>query len=252
MKIKDIKISLIFTLIGFIAGILLGLLSLSTVTEVVKQGMISKFGSTTAIIGITTAQVTVFTFFSAFIGLKVARSVNLKLNFKFDRNSAVLATVIGLVVAFIISASDKFIFAQYLPKQTQTYALSPLYFISSVLYGGVVEELMLRLLIMSLIVLIIWKLFAKSKDSSAIPNWIYITSIFLAAIMFAAGHLPATAQLLGLSTPILIRCFLLNGVGGIGFGYLYWKKGLSYAICAHMLTHVFNQFIFMQIFFKIT
>jgi len=58
----------------------------------------------------------------------------------------------------------------------------------------------------------------RSKDS-AISNWIYITAIFLSAILFAAGHLPATAQLLGLSTPILIRAFVLNGIAGLGFGY---------------------------------
>ncbi|MGH4141161.1 CPBP family intramembrane glutamic endopeptidase [Clostridium sp.] len=251
MKNKDIKITLIFTLIGLMAGIFLGLLSLSTVTEAVKQGMISKFGSTIAIVALSAAQVTVFTFFSTFIGLKLARKVNLKLNFKFDKNSAILSAVIGVVIAFIIAGSDKFIFAQYLPKQIEMYTISPLYFISSILYGGVVEELMLRLLVMSLIILILWKLFAKSKDKLDIPNWIYITGIFLAAILFAAGHLPATARLLGLSTPILIRNFLLNGVGGIGFGYLYWKKGLAYAICAHILTHIFIQIIFMQIFFKL-
>jgi len=56
-------------------------------------------------------------------------------------------------------------------------------------------------------------------------------------------------NLIGLSTPIIIRSFILNGIGGIGFGYLYWKKGLSYAILAHMLTHVFMQLVFMPIFF---
>lgn len=119
------------------------------------------------------------------------------------------------------------------------------------LYGGVVEELMLRLLLMSLLVLLLWKLFAKSKEKSHIPNWIYVTAILLAAIIFAAGHLPATARLLGLSTPIVIRNFLLNGAGGVGFGFLYWKKGLSYAICAHMLTHIFSQIIFLPILFKL-
>lgn len=249
MKNKDIKTSFIFTLIGLMAGIFLGVFQVSTSTEAAKQQIISQLGSTIALIAISAAQVTVITFFSAFIGLKLARKVNLKLNFKFDKNSLTAATVIGLMAAIILSVSDKFIFAQYLPKQTETYRFSPLYFIFSILYGGVVEELMLRLLLMSLLVLIFWKLIARSKNNSAIPSWIYITAIFIAAILFAAGHLPATKQLLGLSTPILIRAFLLNGIGGIGFGYLYWKKGLSYAICAHILTHIFNQIIFMPIFF---
>lgn len=249
MKNKDLKISIIFTIIGLIAGIFTGFFQVSTLTEELYQQIISQLGSTNALIIVVIVQVVMFTFFSAFLGLKIARKVNLKLNFKFDKNSLVLATIIGLVTSIILSASDKFIFAQYLPKQTETYRFSLVYFISSILYGGVVEELMLRLFMMSLIVLILWKLFAKSKDKSIIPNWIYITAIFLSAILFAAGHLPATAKLLGLSTPILIRAFLLNGVAGVGFGYLYWKKGLSYAICAHMLTHIFSQILFMPMLF---
>ena len=102
---------------------------------------------------------------------------------------------------------------------------------------------------MSLFVLLIKKLFIKSDQSAAIPVWVYITAIILAALLFAAGHLPATAQLLGLSTPIVIRAFVLNGVAGLGFGYLFWKKGLSYAILAHMLVHIFNQLIFLPLFY---
>jgi len=249
MKNKDIKISLIFSIIGLIAGMFLVVSQISMATEIMKQEMISQLGSTTALIAISAAQVSVFAFLSSFIGLKLSRKINLTLNFKFDKISTILATVIGMVAAIIIVGSDKFIFAPYLPAQTDAYVFSPIYFMASVLYGGVVEELMLRLLIMSLMVLILWKFFARSKDNSAIPNWIYITAIFLAAILFAAGHLPATAQLLGLSTPILIRAFVLNGVAGLGFGYLYWKKGLAYSIYAHMITHIFMQVIFMPILY---
>lgn len=249
MKNKDIKISLIFTFIGLIAGMFLAVYQVSMATEIMKQDMISRFGSTTALIAISAAQVTVFAFLSSFIGLKLARRTNLKLNFNFNKKSTILATVIGMVAAIIIVGSDKFIFAPYLPAQTEAYVFSPIYFMASVLYGGVVEELMLRLLIMSLMVLILWKLFARLKGNSAIPNWIYIMAIFLAAIIFAAAHLPATAQLLGLSTPIFIRAMVLNGIAGLGFGYLYWKKGLAYSIYAHMITHIFMQIIFMPILY---
>lgn len=249
MKNKDLQLTLIFTIIGFIAGMVTAMYQVSTATEIIKQEMIAQVGSITAIIAIAAAQVTVFAFLSSFIGLKLARKTNLKLNFKVDKQSAILATVIGLVLAFVITASDKFIFAQYLPTPTSDYVFSPLYLMTGLLYGGVIEELMLRLFVMSLIVLILWKLFARSKDHTAIPNWIYITAIFIAAILFAAGHLPATAQLLGLSTPILIRAFVLNGIGGLGLGYLYWKNGLSYSIYAHMIAHVFMQVVFMPLLY---
>jgi len=250
MKNKDIKLSLIFTIIGLISGGLIGMFQVTTATEEFRQLMISQMGSIQLVIVIGAIQAAILTFISTFFGLKLARKVNLELNFKFNKDSFILSAIIGMVTALIISGSDKFIFAKYLPEQTQVYKFSPLYFLSSTTYGGIIEEVMLRLFVMSLIVFILWKAFVKSKDKLSIPNWVYISSIFIAAILFAAGHIPANDQLYGLSTPILIRCFLLNGIGGIGFGYLYWKKGLAYAISAHTLVHVFNQLIFMPIFFR--
>jgi hypothetical protein len=49
--------------------------------------------------------------------------------------------------------------------------------------------------------------------------------------------------------PIIIRAFVLNGIGGIGFGYLFWKKGLAYSMVAHGVTHIFMQLIFMPLMF---
>ena len=249
MKNKDMKIAFVFGIIGLIAGYFTGLYQASIATEQFKQQILSEVGSMQSMMLIAAAQAAVYAFLSAFIGLKLARKVNLKLNFIFDKNAFVVAILIGLAVAFIITGSDRFIFAEYLPSQVTQYVFSPIYFMVGILYGGIVEELMLRLLVMSLLVLLLWKLFARSKESDTIPDWIYITAAVIAATIFAAGHLPITAQTIGLSAPILIRCFVLNGLGGIGFGYLYWKKGLAYSMYAHAATHVFMQVIFMPILF---
>jgi hypothetical protein len=66
---------------------------------------------------------------------------------------------------------------------------------------------------------------------------------------FAAGHLPYTKVIFGLSIPIIIRSFLLNGLGGLVFGYYYWKKGFTMAIASHITVHLFRIFIFMPLFF---
>jgi len=246
---KDLKISLIFSLVGLIASIFVALYQISAFSESIEQQIVSQLGSMQALIPIAAAQGALITFLSTFIGLKLSRKVNLKLNFKFDKKALVLAILIGFATALIITVSDRFIFARYLPSKITNYVFSPIYFISGVLYGGIVEEILLRLLIMSLFVLMLWKLFVKSNDNMNIPNWIYISAIILAAILFAAGHIPFTAQSIGLSTPILIRGLILNGVGGLGFGYLYWRKGLAYSMLAHGTTHVFMQAIFMPILF---
>ncbi len=249
IKNKDLKISFIFTFIGLIASLIAAIYQITMLTDSMKQQIISQLGSINALIPVAAVQGVIFTFLATFIGLKMARKVNLKLNFKFDKKALILSVLIGFATAFIITVSDRFIFAKYLPTIIIKYVFSPTYLLSGILYGGIIEEILLRLFVMSLFVLILWKLFAKAKDYLNIPNWVYIFAIILSAILFAAGHLPLTIQTLGISTPILIRCFILNGIGGIGFGYLYWKKGLSYSIYAHAITHIFMQIIFMPILF---
>ena len=111
-------------------------------------------------------------------------------------------------------------------------------------YGGIAEEVLLRLFFVSLLVWIIFKIkWFKNGRPSLIGIWI---SIVLAAIFFGLGHLPATAQIMPLTGLVVIRAIVLNGAGGIIFGWLYWKKGLESAIIAHfsadIILHVITPF----------
>jgi membrane protease YdiL (CAAX protease family) len=70
-----------------------------------------------------------------------------------------------------------------------------------VLYGGIVEELMLRWRFMTLLVWIGWRLF--QRDEGLPSPAIVWTAIILAALLFGLSHLPALAGLVVL-TPILV------------------------------------------------
>ncbi|MFD0771969.1 type II CAAX prenyl endopeptidase Rce1 family protein [Bacillus sp. CGMCC 1.60114] len=71
------------------------------------------------------------------------------------------------------------------------------------------------------------------------PVWVFVVANTVSALLFAAGHIPATIATFGsLNALILIRCFLLNGIFGMIFGWLYRKLGLQYAMIAHVLCHV--------------
>ena len=60
-----------------------------------------------------------------------------------------------------------------------------------------------------------------------------------AALLFAAGHLPPTMQMFGeITSMIMLRCFLLNGDGGLVFGYLYREYGIQYSMMAHAGAHI--------------
>ena len=71
----------------------------------------------------------------------------------------------------------------------------------------------------------------------------------IAALLFAAGHLPATALTFGALTPLLVfRCFLMNGAFGLVFGRLYRKYGIQYAVLSHILFHVVARTIWLIAF----
>ena len=54
------------------------------------------------------------------------------------------------------------------------------------------------------------------------------------ALLFGLGHLPATAVVWPLTPLVVARALLLNGLGGLVFGWLYWRRGLLAAIVAHV------------------
>ena len=111
-------------------------------------------------------------------------------------------------------------------------------------YGGIAEEVLLRLFLVSIFVWISFKI--KKKDGLPTVFGIWV-SIVLAAVIFGLGHLPATAQITPLTAMIVIRAIVLNGVGGIFFGWLYWKKGLESAMIAHftadIVLHIITPFV---------
>ena len=59
-----------------------------------------------------------------------------------------------------------------------------------------------------------------------------------AAILFGLGHLPTTATLVSLTAMVILRATVLNGIGGVVFGYLYWKRGLEAAMLAHFSADI--------------
>lgn len=112
-------------------------------------------------------------------------------------------------------------------------------------YGGIGEEILLRLFLMTLIVWIIFKI-KKTTDGkpTAIGIWL---AIIISAVIFGLGHLPITGAITSITPLIVVRAILLNGIAGIIFGWLYWKKGLESAMIGHfsadLVLHVIFPFV---------
>lgn len=98
-------------------------------------------------------------------------------------------------------------------------------------YGGIGEEVQLRLFLMTLLVWT-WARLCRRPPSVAT----YGFAIATAALLFGAGHLPAAADVWPLTPLVVLRTLLLNGVAGLAFGWLYWRRGLEAAMLAHFCT----------------
>jgi hypothetical protein len=100
-----------------------------------------------------------------------------------------------------------------------------------VLYGGLTEEILVRWGLLSGIAWLLVKVGLRTK----IATWIAVVA---AAMLFAAGHLPALVAAAELNAPLVARTLLLNAIGGLAFGTLFVRHNLESAMLAHMVAHV--------------
>ena len=98
-------------------------------------------------------------------------------------------------------------------------------------YGGIAEEVLCRLFLMTLFVWISSK-FTKTPDGRPTTIGIWV-SIVLSSILFGLGHLPITGDLIAMSPTVAVRGVLLSAVPGMIFGWLYQKYGLESAMISH-------------------
>jgi len=243
MKIRTKKF-----LILWILAIICTILILPYLLNIQAEALAKANISTSFLILIAIIQGTVIFGLAAFFGLILAEKVGFnlplldawldhkKINYK---KTLFLAIISGAIVGLLIILLDKFLFNQLVIINV------PLWqgFLAS-FYGGIAEEIIMRLFLMTLLVFIILKIFRKKEKNSTI---VWISIIFI-AILFGLGHLPITSALVSITPFVIFRAILLNGIGGIVFGLLYWKKGLEAAIISHFTADIFIQIIMPLVF----
>lgn len=170
-----------------------------------------------------------------------------------DKVRAVLPLSIGLgvIAALLIIGLDVWVFQPALLKELGDSAnalnlqnAQPAAwkgFLAS-FYGGIAEEILLRLFLMSLFV---WLGRFASKTSEGKPtNSVFWIANILAAVLFGLGHLPATAMIIPLTPLVITRALVLNGLAGVAFGWLYWKRGLEAAMISHFAADLVLHVLF--------
>lgn len=240
------KTLLFFGVVGLVGGFFTGLYMLDSYPAHMQQELLNQ-GITKPILGLVTAvQSAGYGLVLGAVGIFLGKKTGL---WKDERTIAKKPLMITIAVSVIgglaLILPDLLFFGKHVQAIMDSYAVKPTvtYMLAAVLYGGVIEEVMLRLFMMSLIAFLLYKLFDRKKEKPA--TGVLVAANLIAALLFAAGHLPATAALMGITPMILLRCFLLNGGFGLLFGWLYRKYGLRYAMIAHAGCHVVSKLIWM-------
>lgn len=248
------KTLLFFTIIGLIGGFFVGIYQLESFPAQLQQQMIddlheSGLGdfSPNLVIGVMSAyQSALYGFILGMIGILLGKKTGLwNDETKIEKKPLVTAILLSVVGGLAMILFDIFVFGKYSQPLMDSYTTKPgvPYLIATVTYGAVIEEVMLRLFFMSLIAFLLYKLFEKKKDKPS--TTILVISNVIASLLFAAGHLPLTSILFGLTPMFLFRCFLLNGGLGFMFGCLYQKYGLRYSMIAHGGCHIVSKLIWI-------
>ena len=161
------------------------------------------------------------------------------------RKVLIVAITVGVVVGIVIIGLDRFIFSGQVEATIADLGIEisedirpPAWQgLLAAFSAGVTEEVIFRLFGLSLLA---WFGSFISRDKEGRPTLIvlWIANIII-AVSFGLAHLPATRAVgLPLNTLIISRAILLNGIGGVAFGWLYWTFGLESAIVAHFSADI--------------
>lgn len=145
--------------------------------------------------------------------------------------AAIRAAIAGASTSVVVLLLDVFAFPGTLQAQSAGSAGSPTYWqgLLASFYGGIDEELLMRLGVMTIVVWLGAVLLRQQKPSDGI----YWFGIVVSAVAFGLGHLPATAASFNITALVVLRAVVLNGLIGVVLGWFYWRHGLLSAMAGH-------------------
>lgn len=193
------------------------------------------------------AQMSVLMFVGAVVGLKLGAAVGLgspvartwldSKRLEMSGRGVRVSIGLGILAAGAILGLDA-AFSPMMPLVREGTVTEPVWWqgLLASFYGGITEELLLRLFAMTLLTWLVWRVVSRRKVP--VPAFAVWFGIIGAALLFGAGHLPAAGTIWPLTGVVIARTLVLNGVGGIVFGWLYWKHGLEYSMVAHFSADI--------------
>jgi hypothetical protein len=205
-------------------------------------------GGLPSLIGLAAVQTVVTFGLAAFLGLRAAAATGLPGAPLILRAAGgppaprimrflIAAAGLGVAAGLIVVAADLLFFqnghaSASMPRIDATFGLRLL---TGFLYGGINEEVLMRLFLVSGLVYLLSRIIAKDDT---LPPWLTWTAIVIAAILFGVSHLPFTGLLTALTPLIVVRAIVLNGIVGLLCGRLYVLFGIEAAMVAHAAAHL--------------
>ncbi len=209
------------------------------------------------LLAISLAQSAILFAIAAFAGLWAARKLGLGAPVieawltrsalpKWTAWTLIFAVLVGVLTAFAIIALNKWVFAPIVPASPAVANPAAWQGLLASFYGGIDEEIMMRLGLLSLLALLfrtIARMFGGSRVL-LLPSGAFWTANIVAAVIFGLGHLPAIAAVMHLTPFVVAQAVVLNGIGGIVFGVLYRRFGLEWAMTAHFSADIVLHVVF--------
>lgn len=181
---------------------------------------------------------------AAFVGLLASRAVGLGMPILqgalsgqpvMDKILALLpaSLLLGLASGVVMLALEWLYFMPRIPRALAGLDAHTAFWKRALacFYGGIDEEILLRLFVMGGLAWLIGLVWKAPGGAPALGAF-WLANV-LAALLFGAGHLPATRMVTKLTPMVVARALVLNGIPGLACGYLYMRYGLEAAMLAH-------------------
>lgn len=150
------------------------------------------------------------------------------------RKTFVGAAFWGALGGALVIALDA-VFARFMPAPLRTIPEpTPFQGLLAAFYGGISEEVMMRLGATTLAAWAMGKLVGFEKHRTLILGF----GVVFGAVVFGVGHLPLASTIWPLNGVVVARILVLNAVVGLLAGVTYVRRGLEHAVVLHFTADI--------------
>ena len=174
------KTVLFFALVGLIGGFFVGIYMMDSCPAEIRQQLLDQGISSTLLGAVSAVQAAGYGLVLGAIGIFLGKKVGLwKDEMTITKKPFLVSLAVAIIGGLAMILPDLLFFGHYSEAILNSYISRPAvpYMLATVTYGAVIEEVMLRLFMMSLIAFILHKLFWRKHDDTPVAAVVYRLSL---------------------------------------------------------------------------